>query len=621
MRKLIFILASLCLFYELSGAQEQIVSSANITLMYYLSGEYDKCTAMADAVSEVHPSSVDDFCILGYGANAIHRRLEMYDKSVTQDDTRKMTNWALAAVYYLDDWLKNNIPDDKSSASEVIDYLSRLELANSCSSIVNFAANGKAKNEAKLFASWCNNAHKRLYKIRGNWDDSPWAQLFILDNAARYYTIKNRAHLNLPKGFMDEFWSQIDKIAALSDQMHDHTQIVAAGTYVYKLLQLYKAEFSVYKKKENPEFIDFLLKVNDFRLYANGAAAYRDFKNVSWKKIQARLQDGEYCMIHFEAPIKKGMTYLSWDPTSRIRNYVYVFNNKSAAPEYWSRGFRNDIENKDFSAFKDEYPDLEKIYVTGTDAMMLKDITRFYSEAYRLHSLSELTHPKTVSENGRVLYIGDIDYSMVRDSLYDGTKGGVRRSVYYPFLSDKQVKEDIATVYRDSLKVLSGHQATPENILPLLSGSHIIHISAHGEYDEQQLSENNSYFSPETINGVNVLKSCKLLLSGYNDDKTRYISADDIRKLDLSSVDLVFLDACETGNGRLLSGGAYTLAEAFHMAGVRNVIAYLNPVSADIAGKFASRFYYCLNDGVSYHDAFYFSKLVTCPGVRIVLWE
>lgn len=44
--------------------------------------------------------------------------------------------------------------------------------------------------------------------------------------------------------------------------------------------------------------------------------------------------------------------------------------------------------------------------------------------------------------------------------------------------------------------------------------------------------------------------------------------------MDLSNLELVFLNCCHTGGGRIYAGGLVGLARAFLIAGARQVVAY-----------------------------------------------
>lgn len=112
------------------------------------------------------------------------------------------------------------------------------------------------------------------------------------------------------------------------------------------------------------------------------------------------------------------------------------------------------------------------------------------------------------------------------------------------------------------------------------------------------------------------------MLSGYNNnEELNFISAYEIKKLDLRNVDFVFVSACESAAGLVLSIGDYSLAEAFHVAGVKNIIAVIDPINEDVATNFAEILYREIKKGTSYHDSFHIAKKQSCPSDRILLFE
>lgn len=52
------------------------------------------------------------------------------------------------------------------------------------------------------------------------------------------------------------------------------------------------------------------------------------------------------------------------------------------------------------------------------------------------------------------------------------------------------------------------------------------------------------------------------------------LSYKEISQLDLSNVELAFLNCCETGSGRVYTEGIVGLARAFFLAGARQVVVY-----------------------------------------------
>ena len=183
-------------------------------------------------------------------------------------------------------------------------------------------------------------------------------------------------------------------------------------------------------------------------------------------------------------------------------------------------------------------------------------------------------------------------------------------------------KYNQSKMFSENFKLYQGNDVTRHTFLGLTNEKGILHISTHGIFDRQNLDELNLNDPESGITGHNIFRSCLLALSGYNESHSQHsITADAIRGLNLSGFDLVVLSACESGAGKILLSGDYSMAVAFRLAGVQNVIAVIDPIQDIIATKFAEKFYALIAKGNSYHDAFYITKAQVCPNNRIILFE
>lgn len=444
-----------------------------------------------------------------------------------------------------------------------------------------------------------------------------------MNNAIIYYAEKNKGLSKLPVNILDEYWDAIDVLVSMSEASGNSTYTsLIANSYVRQLYNMFLSDIH----SKNPNYIntlDVMLKSRDFILFSRGALQYREFKNASFKNIQQSLEDGEYCMEHFESHTSEGMFYALWDDTSRRRNYAFVFNNSMDEPSLWHRGYINNIEKQGFEGVVKDYPDCIRVYSTGTDYMSLKDFVRNNSMIHRCHSLTQIkdvAHPNTQY----FTFIGLIDFGNNSQAHSDTimTKGLVRGNQFTNFPTDATLFNGLKELNYKTFNPLVGNQVSKSNFITSLKTSQIVHISTHGTFSESDLSKmNENELGLDVINGTNVLKNCKLILSGFNENQNQYISGDEIRSLNLSNIELLFLDACQTGDGRRIGLGSYSLADAFHIAGVKNIIATLDPVDPKITHDFSLNFYGLLKQGHSIHDAFYASKQKVCPQERIILWE
>ena len=131
-----------------------------------------------------------------------------------------------------------------------------------------------------------------------------------------------------------------------------------------------------------------------------------------------------------------------------------------------------------------------------------------------------------------------------------------------------------------------------------------------------------------------------LALSDYNEDnRNNFVSARDVKDLiKFTGNQIVYLDACLTGQTKDNFLGVMGLAKAFYIAGARNVISYNIEVKEIIATDFALCFYRELknNPDATYHDIFYKVKRIIIDkykgsllekdsygrhNIGIILWE
>jgi CHAT domain-containing protein len=90
------------------------------------------------------------------------------------------------------------------------------------------------------------------------------------------------------------------------------------------------------------------------------------------------------------------------------------------------------------------------------------------------------------------------------------------------------------------------------------------------------------------------------------------LNAYQIHKLDLRSVELLTLSACETGLGRIDAGDNIGgLPASFMLAGVQSIVATLWPVAPNVSRIFFTRMYLELRNGSAKMDAFYLAQSAT----------
>lgn len=639
-RKLIISLLA-CLFCSL-GARAQEATDADVqrARFYLLSGDYEKCVAMADTFMGY---SLNDTRIKAYAMNAddnLRKQLGVFEYKYS--DTPSKAGYE--AIYMFEEYLKSCKINEKSTDESVHEFFSDTYLA-ACTATLWSQYLGNYPDAKKFYKMSCrfiDRFYKRVYPKRALWADNPLLQIEILYMAFQHADKLDEINRD---NLVDEIWRQMDRlVAACRADGNKMPLLLARGMMatVPQTLSVLAEDFSY--EKRAPYYgavLNSLLRLRNLTLYINGCERFTNYSDVTWEKVRDALGPGEYCIDFFDEPTLKGMSRKGYNDLSYDRHYTFVFTRGSDSPDViWSPN--EDLgEIKDFSKFKEDYKDLKLIYTTGTDEMAYRDFVRMDKDIYRMHTLTDLYTVPEGRANDDMVVFADIDFDSDADSARL-SRPDDRRAVQKAIAgsdellridTDEQLIDSVRSTYPKA-RVFSGSRATHDELLRQMPKAKILHIYTHGIFDEAQLARLNAADPIGGMTGDNALRACKLALAGYNDDpEANCVTADEIRHLDLSGVELVVLDACETNAGQQLAGGAYNLAEAFYMAGAQKIVATLDPIDAEMAKRFTTNFYQLLKKGKSYHDAFYLANAYarvektaerfwqSFQTQRIILWE
>lgn len=147
--------------------------------------------------------------------------------------------------------------------------------------------------------------------------------------------------------------------------------------------------------------------------------------------------------------------------------------------------------------------------------------------------------------------------------------------------------------------LLTGYAAKDERVLELVNTRHydILHLSTHGHYignidiqnDLKPLAEDISL----SRSGLMFAGAAKTLTDEEYDDhySDAILSGKELSALDLSKTELVVLNACQTGQGRMTEDGIYGLQRALKQAGANAIIVSLWSIN-DYSSSLFLRFFY-----------------------------
>lgn len=634
----------------------------------YLQGEYERCIEYADSIKP---------CFITYIPEDIR-----YDY-VTDRANALVHAYAAAACYQLSQHNQINDTSYKSYYAEhssfdyistgadhylcCSDYFNCVLLKNKVNSFTDSDSFIRLYQEIRI-AMTANLVEQEFYKA-AEFHDKSYKKILkeaekegekfqnyfekeiisnksiIKDNISLYYTLytseilfslsnkKNRKNL---ENTINSYIKDISN-AAFSIGSPRNNRI----TYVdlRNCLKMMSQTFCIFANENEIEWetaANIYITYLNFCEYVKGIR--KEFSLDSWNDIKQTLKPGEYLLIFYEAPISSG-TYYHVSQHNLKHSYAFVIGWDLDEVGLINRKLNTDVSHEDFKRFQSWWPEMKSLYILPTEHIKTLDYAGSNPNIHMITSLSSLAD-KTQNEamTYKIKIMANLKYSEydddfeVNDSIK--TKG-------VGFYSLPNSKKEIAFLQNamngNNLEILENEKGTKSALLKK-GEENILHISTHGDVNQSLLDQLNQLEPLDGITGDNVLKSCYLALSKYNDvphsisqlrnpeniSNDTYISGYDITKYDLSHLNLVFLDACKTGYAKNVNGDTFSLVEAFKIAGAKNIIAYLEPVRDDIAATFAEMFYTNLFNGKNIHDSFYESKkriLDYDPELKIVLWE
>lgn len=251
----------------------------------------------------------------------------------------------------------------------------------------------------------------------------------------------------------------------------------------------------------------------------------------------------------------------------------------------------------------------------------------------RLSSTRELINRNVKNRTNKYILYGDLDYEASMESKNNNLHG-MRCIDYSSFragfgeLPGTMIEiNGIAKVLEENninCKLMDGVEGTEESFKSL-SGSdfNVIHLATHGFFwTDDEVKMKNFKISNIISNNRNpidnalyrsgiVFSGSNNILKGINIPKDRddgILTAEEISTMNLNSVDMVVLSACETGLGDINSEGVFGLQRGFKLAGVNTLLMSLWKVADDSTQIFMNEFYKAFLQGKSKQQALDYAK-------------
>lgn len=269
--------------------------------------------------------------------------------------------------------------------------------------------------------------------------------------------------------------------------------------------------------------------------------------------------------------------------------------------------------------------------VVNIEAIMPdSDDDRMADERYVLHRLSstrELCGERSDRTLEHAVIYGGLNYDMGAEAMAEQTRTYAdvdlavsRGSVACGTLPETYLKEtydealDIAAMLQTkdiSTDLFTGEKGIEESF-KALSGKRfeLLHLGTHGFYMtcETEYQAGDELLSPMMRSGL-MLSRKKTVEADDREDGL--LLAREIADMDLSSVDLVVLSACQTAQGDITGDGVFGLQRGFKQAGVGSIVMSLWEVDSEMTQYMMTAFYRNLADGMERHEAFRAARAAT----------
>ncbi len=221
-------------------------------------------------------------------------------------------------------------------------------------------------------------------------------------------------------------------------------------------------------------------------------------------------------------------------------------------------------------------------YKVNPAVLWMKEKRRFLGEDLSIRQLNNAAEVLVVKSTNsalsgehRVLLVGDPDLSEISNSRFRDLPG-TREEIHALEERFRQKNWEVNT--------LASEEATKAALDSANYGT-IMHFATHGFFSRKDVAANSD------LPDLDLFRS-GLVLSSPDNGKGDLLTAFEVTDLELSSVNLAVLSACETGLGDLKNGdGVYGLQYAFFSAGVQSVLLSLWQVNDEVTKEYMVSFY------------------------------
>lgn len=227
-------------------------------------------------------------------------------------------------------------------------------------------------------------------------------------------------------------------------------------------------------------------------------------------------------------------------------------------------------------------------------------------DIYRVSSTLRIPKDIFISDIKKSVLYGNLKYADANDDNTDSNINGKRGAIVDRWIPLDDTEKEMNEIMR--ILVEAGIQCVPyqedkgdkSSFIGLnRQDVDLLHLATHGFCNMKDLSDENA---------MSVMKLCGIVLSNSKYDlcykkRSGTIFANEIANMDLNSVKLLVLSACDTANGLPGDDGVFGLQRGFKQSGVGCMIMTLREVNSMMATDLVQSFYSFFAEGQSARKA------------------
>ncbi len=364
-------------------------------------------------------------------------------------------------------------------------------------------------------------------------------------------------------------------------------------------------------------------------------------KRVTWQDVKKQLKRGEAAVEMFFANDKYTMAMvvkhdseipevITVGDAVKLLNYINGAGNVSTPLQL----ARNIYDKSDTGLYELVWKPLDEslagihtVYLSTGGLLSMISFNaiatpdgEYLFDKYDIHQLTstaEILNSHKRNPPKESIVLGDVDFygdglaasdtgtdSEERNAaaIDDFSERGVSRTHFKKLPFTREEIDVIKDLLPGKTTILRGKDATEKNLRAGMEGSpKLLHLATHGFFiPNVQSALKVPYMAQHQTLVSSSMQRSGLALTGAEmtwrgnaseDDKDGILTAMEVAELDLNSVQLVTLSACETALGNYSFEGVYGLPRGFKQAGAGSMLVSLWSVNDKAASRFMTEFY------------------------------